>query len=108
MLLPLFAAFYFIDFLFLGSYFLKMQGSLPFLKDIERMVDTTTIIVWAPLAYYFGYNLMQTDALPILMMVQWALIPFNSMFFGLWTLLLFPITILVTVLSIVLVYAGLG
>ena len=106
--LPLLAAFYYFDFQFLSSMFIKMTSTTMVLKDMERMVDTTTLIVWGPLAYFFGYNLIQEDALPTLMMIQWALIPFNSTFFGLWTLLLFPFSALASGLSIFFVYLGLG
>ena len=48
------------------------------------------VILWA---FNKGVNIFDEKYLPYYLMVQWYLLPVNVVFFGLFTILLFPITI---------------
>ena len=98
--LPAIAFIYTIDFWLFSGTLISLSSSTPVLRDFQRMVDVTTIGLWAPMAFLFGYNLTYTDALPILIMAQWAFLPLNSLFFGTWTLILFPFSAMATLFSV--------
>ena len=103
-ILPLMAVVYTFDFWFFNGAFIALSKTTYVLKDFLRMVDTTTWIVWAPAALFLGWNLIQDGFVPLLILAQWVLMPFNSLFFGVWTLILFPVSIFNVLLSVTFSY----
>ena len=69
------------------------------------MVDVTTWIVWAPASFFFNINLTFDSAYPFLILCSWALMPFNALIFGIPTIVLFPMSVVFSAISIFLSYS---
>ena len=63
-----------------------------FWRTIKRICDATTVAVWLPF-YYLGLDLTKDRYVPFLLVMQWLLLPINTLLFGTWTILLFPVTV---------------
>ena len=108
-MLPLMSLVYLVDFLALQGVLIYLTEYIFLVSWFKRMVDTTTIYIWGPLAFFTGYNLIQDSAFWILCLISWVLLLPNIVFFGSWTLILWPVSILVVVLAFFFVaYIGLG
>ena len=85
-LLPVFAAYLMID-----SNTLSSLDSTWFWKSVKRICDATTIPVWL-YTQNSGTDLTSDTNFPSLLLIQWALLPLNTLLVGSWTLILWPLT----------------
>ena len=88
-LLPIFAVYLLID-----TQTLMYIESNGFWRVIKRWCDSTTFLIWFN-AHWFNVDLVNDANLPYLLLIQWVLLPVNSLFVGVWTIVLWPLSVVI-------------
>ena len=86
-LLPFFAVYLFFD-----RVTLKYIETDSFWRTIKRWCDSTTILIWTG-GFFFGLDLYNDSNLPLLLLLQWFVLPINILYTGWWTIVLWPFSI---------------
>ena len=89
---------------FFCIYLLYNQTTLMFIetdsfwRTIKRWVDSTTMPIWIA-AFFFGVDLYNDRNFPLLFIIYWLFLPLNVLFYGIWTIIFFPVTVVFVYLT---------
>ena len=89
---------FFCIYLMMNQTTLMFMENDSFWRTIKRWVDSTTMPIWIT-AIFLGVDLYNDKNFPILLFLYWLLLPWNVIFYGTWTILLFPVTIIFVYLT---------
>ena len=69
-----------------------------FWRTIKRWVDSTSMQVWI-FGFFMGLDLYNDKYFPILLMIYWLNLPANVFVYGIWTIILWPLSLVFVYLT---------